>query len=228
MNIQYILKRSRKRKKTISLQIGGNSEVLVFAPYFTPKSEINRFVEEKQSWIDRTVIRQFQLQNLRMEKTYATGDKLYYLGQAYPLEAYDEPLENEGITFWKERFFLNCPPNPAKQKAYLTAWYKKKALAYLSERVADYENLLKLKSCGLKINSATGRWGSCSSDNRLNFCFRLMMAPPRVIDYVIVHELMHIHQKNHSAVFWNLVGQAMPDYPRHKRWLREHQHELHL
>jgi len=116
MDINYSLKRSRKRKKTISLQIGSNSEVTICAPYFTPVKEINRFIKEKQNWIDQAIKRQATLQVSQKEKTYETGEIFYYLGQIYPLEAYFEPLENAGVIFWNNRFFLNCPANPEMRK----------------------------------------------------------------------------------------------------------------
>ncbi len=142
MTTQYSLKRSRKRKKTISLQIGNNSEITIYAPYFTPVKEINRFVEEKQKWIDRTIRKQALLPVQHKEKTYATGENFYYLGQAYSLEAYFDPLENSGVIFWNNRFFLNCPVNMEMRKHYFVSWYKKKAQQYLSERVDFYESML--------------------------------------------------------------------------------------
>lgn len=225
---QYLLKRSKKRKKTICLQIGRNSEIIVYAPSSTPVGEINRFIEEKKSWIDKTRRAQLQASGVCREKSYITGESFYYLGRLYPLEAYYEPLENTGVIFWQERFFLNCPENPEMRKACLAAWYKRNARSYLNQRVAFYEDLLKLKSGGLKITSAAGRWGSCSADNHLNFSFRLMMATPSVIDYVIIHELMHLRQKNHSAKFWRQVAEVMPDYQACRRWLRGRQQYLIL
>ena len=228
MDIQYSLKRSRKRKKTISLQIGNNSELMIYAPYFTPVVEINRFVEEKQNWIDKAMRRQARLQVQHKEKAYVTGETFYYLGQTYPLESYFEPLENAGVIFWNNHFFLNCPANQEMRKHYFVSWYKKKARQYLSERVDFYSGMLKLESGGLRITSAERRWGSCSEDNHLAFSFRLIMAPPEVVDYVVVHELMHIREKNHSSKFWNKVVEVIPDYKTHRRWLREHQHNFNL
>jgi hypothetical protein len=228
MDIKYSLKRSRKRKKTISLQIGNNSEVTIHAPYFTPVKEITRFVEEKQSWIDKAIRRQAAQQASHQEKAFVTGENFYYLGQAYPLEAYFEPLENAGVIFWNNRFFLNCPVNTEMRKHYFMSWYRKKALQYLSERVDFYGGMLNLISGGVRISAAERRWGSCSEDNHLSFSFRLMMAPPEVVDYVVVHELMHIREKNHSSKFWDLVVEVLPDYKAHRRWLREHQHYFNL
>lgn len=228
MDIKYSLKRSSKRKKTLSLRIGDNSEVIISAPYFTPKEEINRFVEEKQNWIEKAINRQAAQSPAGKEKQYNTGESFYYLGQAYPLETYFEPLENAGVIFWNNRFLLNCPPETNIRKNYFVSWYKKKASQYLRERVDFYSKMLNLTSKGTRITSAQRRWGSCSHDNCLSFSLRLIMATPAVIDYVVVHELMHIPEKNHSSRFWNLVVKVIPDYKSQRRWLREHQHLFDL
>jgi len=228
MNIEYNLIRSRKRKKTISLQIGPNSEVRIYAPHHTPITEINRFVREKQNWIDKAIRRQAAIQVSSQERVYITGETFYYLGQPYPVECYFEPLENEGVMFWDDRFFLNCRENEALKKHYFVSWYKKKARSHLSGRVDFYSGMLKLTSGSVRITSAESRWGSCSGANNLSFSFRLIMAPPEVVDYVVVHELMHIREKNHSSKFWALVIEVIPDYKKHRRWLRDHQHEFNL
>jgi len=228
MDIKYSLKRSRKRKRTISLQIGPNSEVTIHAPHYTPITEINRFIREKQNWIDKAIKRQAALQVSSREKSYRSGEIFFYLGQPYPLEAYFEPLENEGVMFWDNRFFLNSPENEDLKKHYFVSWYKKKARSYLSGRVDYYSGMLKLTAGSVRITSAETRWGSCSQVNRLSFSFRLIMAPPAVVDYVVVHELMHIREKNHSSKFWALVIEVIPDYKNHRRWLRDHQHEFKL
>ena len=80
----------------------------------------------------------------------------------------------------------------------------------------------------VKITSAEKRWGSCSGDDNLSFSFRLIMAPPDIIDYVIVHELMHIKEKNHSPKFWKLVEAVMPEYKIHRRWLKDNHHKFIL
>ncbi|PKN52634.1 MAG: M48 family peptidase [Deltaproteobacteria bacterium HGW-Deltaproteobacteria-13] len=228
MNITYTVHRSRKRKKTISLQIGNNSEVIISAPYFTPADEINRFVEEKQDWISKAMQKRSQALHLHKEKEYVTGETFYYLGQSYPLEARFEPLENTGVIFWNNRFFLNCPAEREMRKYHFALWYKKKAKEYLNVRVEHLSRETNLQHGGIRITSARQRWGSCSEDNSLAFSFRLMMAPPEVIDYVIIHELMHIRQKNHSSKFWNLVVEHTPDYKTHRRWFRDNNHQFIL
>ncbi|MCS7122892.1 MAG: M48 family metallopeptidase, partial [Candidatus Micrarchaeota archaeon] len=80
----------------------------------------------------------------------------------------------------------------------------------------------------VRITNARRRWGSCSSSNNLNFSWRLIMAPLEVIDYVVVHELVHTRIKNHSKAFWRMVEAVMPDYDRQRRWLRENGHMLKI
>lgn len=228
MTMHYSIIRSPKRKKTISLQIDGRSGITVCAPSFTPVEEINRFVEAKQNWIVKSVRKQALISLEHKEKAYTTGESFYYLGRAYPLEVYNEPLENFGVAFLNNCFYLNCPENVSMRKFYFVSWYKKKAKQHLSQRVDFYSAILKLPTSGVRITSAGKRWGSCSEDNRLAFSFRLIMAPPEVIDYVVVHELMHVRQKNHSSKFWNLVVEVVPDYRVHRQWLREHAHHFNL
>ena len=90
MNINYIVKRSRKRKRTISLQISDNSELVIAAPYFTPLGEINRFVQEKQNWIHKTIQKHKEEAIKTNAKEYITGEMFYYLGELFPLETFFE------------------------------------------------------------------------------------------------------------------------------------------
>jgi len=237
-NIPYTLKKSRKRRKTISLQIGDKSELVIAAPHFTPISEINRFVQEKQNWISKAIQKHKEALIKNKAKEYTTGEHFYYLGQSCPLEVFFEPFENTGVVFWDNHFYLNAQDcstyqfphtslrklqfhNKDLRKHYFVSWYKKKAREYIRERVDFYSKMINIQSGNFRITSAASRWGSCSEDNNLAFSFRLIMAPPVVIDYVVVHELMHIKEKNHSARFWQLVESAMPQYKSHRRWLKD-------
>ena len=220
-NIPYTLKKSRKRRKTISLQIGDKSELVITAPHFTPISEINRFVQEKQNWISKAIQKHQEEAIKAKAKEYITGEYFYYLGESYPLEIFFEPFENAGVVLWDNRVFLNAQGNKDTRKQYFVLWYKKKAHKYIGERVDFFSRMLKLQPGSLSITSAKSRWGSCSEVNNLAFSFRLIMAPPAVIDYVVVHELMHIKEKNHSAGFWRLVESAIPQYKLHRRWLKD-------
>jgi len=103
---------------------------------------------------------------------------------------------------------------------------KKEAKEYIKTRVAKIAEENGFKYNNIRITSAKTRWGSCSSRKNLNFSFYLIWAPKQTIDYVIVHELAHLREMNHSKNFWNIVENIMPDYKEHKKWLREHGNKL--
>ena len=106
--------------------------------------------------------------------------------------------------------------------------YRNAARAQLERRIAYYHRLTGGRYTSITIRDQKTRWGSCSSRGTLSFNYRLIFAPPAVLDYVVVHELCHLIHMNHSKDFWNMVGTIMPDYAVHKKWLREHGHELTL
>jgi predicted metal-dependent hydrolase len=226
MTIEYILKRSKRRRKTISMQISSAAEIVVSAPYFTKDFEISRFVQEKQNWIEQTIRKQRENLEQSREKEFMCGEYFYYLGQDYPLEVFFQQYLPVGLVFWGGRFYLNCPDHLANRKCYFIDWYKNKAREYFARQVDDLGRQLGLLPRRIRITSARSRWGSCSEENNLAFSFRLIMAPPAVIDYVIIHELMHIKEKNHSGVFWRLVESAMPPYRTQRRWLKDNGHKL--
>ena len=115
-----------------------------------------------------------------------------------------------------------------RRLAALENRYRNAAKDYFMKRVAYYHTLTGGVYHTITVRDQKSRWGSCSSRGTLSFNYRLMFAPPRVLDYVVVHELCHLTHMNHSKDFWNMVGQIMPDYKIYKEWLREHGHELTL
>lgn len=210
------------------MQISNKSEVVVSAPYFTPGSEINRFIQEKQIWINKSIQKQKTAQLQIKKNEYVSGEEFYYLGEPYPLEIFFQQDLPAGLVFWSNRFYLNCKEGSAKGEYYFFKWYKAKAQEYFSKRLNFLSYHLQLLPGKIRITSAQQRWGSCSEENNIAFTFRLMMAPPTVIDYVIIHELMHIKGKNHSANFWKLVEVVMPEYKTHRRWLKDNGHKFGL
>lgn len=106
--------------------------------------------------------------------------------------------------------------------------YRKDARTKFETRVAHYIQITGGHYTSITIRDQKSRWGSCSSSGTLSFNYRLIFAPPIILDYVVVHELCHLTHMNHSRDFWNMVAAVMPDYQIHRQWLRDHGHELTL
>lgn len=106
--------------------------------------------------------------------------------------------------------------------------YRDSARSIFTDRVKYYHTFTGGNYTSITIRDQKTRWGSCSSRGTLSFNYRLIFAPQKVLDYVVVHELCHLTHMNHSKDFWNMVEQVMPDYKTYKNWLREHETELNL
>ncbi len=130
-------------------------------------------------------------------------------------------------------------PYSEEDVLHLQKIYRKAAKEYFPKRVEYYVNELFWEDSeiyaesgkpyvNITIRDQKTRWGSCSSKGTLSFSWRLMLAPPRVLDYVVLHEICHLKEMNHSAAFWNLVGSVMPDYKEYRKWLRDHGSELYF
>lgn len=115
-----------------------------------------------------------------------------------------------------------------QQRTALETRYRKAAKEYFAARVAYYESIIGVTHNSISIRDQKTRWGSCSSNGNLNFNWRLMLAPPRVLDYVVVHELCHRKEMNHSKAFWHTVEMVLPDYKELRKWLRENGRTLVL
>jgi predicted metal-dependent hydrolase len=227
MELEYQLIRSRKRKKTLSLKITGTGAIIIQAPYHTPAGEIAAFFERKKPWLQEKLKQRQAYSTSPSSRSLKAGEQILFLGVPYPLVVDDYGSQMELFTLKPHQFILNGRVFH-HGKTLLRTWYEAQAKAYLSGRTDYYCRVWGLHAEGIRISNAISRWGSCSSRNILSFTWRLMMAPPDVIDYVVVHELAHIREKNHARSFWDLLSKMMPDYETQRTWLRKNGHVLHL
>ncbi len=215
MNYQII----RSKRKTLSLQINQDAELIIRAPQRLSQKDIQAFVVEKSKWVER---KQQQVKSHISEKyQFKTGETFLYLGNTYPLTI---SSEKNDLSFNGEVFKLNT--HCADASTAFSKWYKQKFKEIALPRIDYFANRHNLKFHDVRLKSQKTLWGSCSSNNNLNFNYLLMMAPMSVIDYVIVHELSHTIHKNHSSDFWELVESIQPEYKLAKKWLKDNGHKL--
>jgi len=216
--LDYILKRSSR--KTIAIYIR-SGQLEVRAPLKCPLSAIDDFVDSKQDWIAGRLATSQEQADAKRAFALSYGDKIIFRGRQYPIQA----RVGDKAGFDGECFYL--PPRLAAQhiRDICIKIYRRLAKNHLSERVAAYAPLMSQPSA-VKINGAKSRWGSCSHRKSINFSWRLVMAADPVIDYVVVHELAHLEEMNHSHKFWAIVEKIMPDYYLHRQELKKLQKRL--
>jgi predicted metal-dependent hydrolase len=212
----------RTRRRTIALMITPDARLIVRAPAGVPLKYLEDIVAQKEKWIRRTqdAMRQRDLQ--RAEKCFVQGELFLYLGADLKLEIEGK---NSGIRIDGDRLIFPAGfITDAKNK--LVQWYRKEARRVFQERVSHFSSLTGIQYTSVRISGAKHNWGSCGPKGTLNFTWYLIMAPLPVIDYIVVHELVHVLIKNHSKSYWAKVSAIMPDHKSHRRWLNAHQHIL--
>lgn len=213
MKIDQII---RTRRKSIALIIRRDGSLIIRAPLRTSDEEIRVFVQKKAGWIQKKQALMQSITNQAAEKEFVNGEGFWFLGKSYRLDISKDakqPLELRG------RFYIAQKALPEAQ-FYFVNWYKQQARTVISARVSGYASKYGFHYQQVKITSAQTRWGSCSSSGTLCFTWRLVLAPVPVIDYVVVHELVHILEKNHGKAFWAKVMAIMPDYKQKIEWLK--------
>ncbi len=227
MELNYVVVRSKKRKKTISLRVKADGTAVVNAPHRTPIPEIDKFVREKESWLRRKITENGERRKEVKAKKYVRGEIFFFLGEAHTLNIEAAAPGFDKLVFFCGQFILGSDKISQGRQLFIE-WYRKKAQEYIGERTDHYSRVMKLAPRDIRISNARSRWGSCSQDNHLYFSWRLIMAPRPVIDYLVVHELAHMKEKNHSERFWGLVGNTITDYRKQRIWLKNNGHTLDI
>lgn len=218
--ILYTLVRSRR--KTVAIHITGSAAVEVRAPLKMAKSEIDRLVESKEKWILTHLALREQRNSEKSAFTLSYGGVVSLCGTAFPILAKDGARAG----FDGKCFFLPPGLSPDHIKNAVIMTYKTAAKSILKQKTAAYAERMGVSPAAVKITGAKTRWGSCSGRNSINFSWRLVMADEDVVDYVIVHELAHILEHNHSPRFWAVVESVLPDYKQRRMKLKMLQDKL--
>jgi predicted metal-dependent hydrolase len=206
----------RSKRRTLALQVTSEGLIVVRAPQKATQKVISQFIDRYERWIARQRARIQAHTIANPPKKYIEGEQFLFLGEYHKLCVVDDP---DTVFRYDNCFYINRN-HLGKARLLIGRWYVQAARIAISERVNHYCNLTGLIPRRLSITNASSRWGSCSANNNVRFSWRLVMAPQRVIDYVVVHELAHIAVKNHSKSFWQKVESIMPDYKLHRQWLK--------
>lgn len=208
------------RRRTLALHILPDGTLEARAPRGMSRRRVQEFVAQKEAWILRK--RGELLARQAQRRDPAPGQLLRVLGRPVRLAAAGETPQPG------EELLPLTGAGPAAWRQEIAAAVRAAAKGYLPGRVAELTARWGFSYAGVSITGARARWGSCSGKNRLSFSYRLAYAEPAAADYIILHELAHTREHNHSPRFWALVAERMPDYRQRQTELRELQERLWL
>ncbi len=206
------------RSKTLSIFIERDGSVSVLAPEGTDDETILKLLSSKEYLLHSKRTRWAELNAGRIQRPFVSGQAFLYLGRNYRLRFSDE--QDKPLIFRDNYFTLHRSALPSARKHFI-AFYKEKGLQKIKTRLADFLPKVKTQVTDVRVMELKHRWASCSPGGRLNFHWKVAMAPVSVLDYLIVHELVHLLYPNHSDAFWNEVDKVLPTYRDAARWLKQ-------
>jgi predicted metal-dependent hydrolase len=223
--ITYTLRLSFKARR-VRLEVRQQTGLAVIVPRSYPISRVPEILKSKARWISRNLARFNQLELLPIRKELSSGDTIPYLGRELQLVPQENHADDSVVM---SGYRLAVRPdlfNDGLLELALEQWYRVEAARLINERTTKLSSLIGINYKRIVIRGQKTRWGSCSHRKNLSFNWKLIMAPEPVIDYVIIHELIHLKEMNHSKRFWELVARYCPGWREHKKWLKQHEADL--
>ena len=212
----------RSKRKTSVLHIVGD-EQQIRVPNTVRDRKIVEILEIKERWIRNKVI-QLQNQRITNKREFISGESFSLFGRNLYLKVLEggkvgtQLIDDYLITTVRTSEIGDL--RKSRIKTYLEKWYIHEAYQKLEEKVMRYSKIIRVSPREIKVRNYKTRWGSCDNKGRLTFNFHLIKAPHEIVDYVVIHELCHMIQPNHSKFFWNEVARFDPSFKNHKKWLK--------
>lgn len=211
-------------RNTTDIVIERNGQIVVRPPRSLTSEKVDAVVEAKRLWIYRNLAEWRDLNAAAVAREWVNGETFLYLGRSYRLSIVESA--GTGLTLKDGRFLLSRSVIErdgvvGARRAFET-YYSERALERVRARIRYYAPKVGVETRSVEVKDIGFKWASCTKMGALAFHWKCMMAPARVFDYLVVHELCHLIQRNHSAAYWNEVDKVMPDYRERKDWLRKH------
>ena len=212
--------RPSKRRKTLGITVDRDGHLYLAAPANATKEEIERVVRRRRFWVYTKLAEKEALFRTPVRKEFVAGEGFFYLGRSYRLRLAGADGSAKPLSLTNGRFLLSRGETRHGQQRFIR-WYSEHALPRLSALVVKNQERFGVTARRVLIRDVGNRWASCGRKDALYFHWRVILLPPRVIQYIVLHELVHLREAHHSPEFWRLLGRAMPDFAERKQWLAE-------
>jgi predicted metal-dependent hydrolase len=223
--VPYSVSRSG-RSCRVWLKVGSRTGLTIVVPAGYDIAAIPGLLAKKSHWILGKLAKYGMPPLPAAGRKLKSGDSVPYLGRRLKVIERFSPRSPESVTLKATRIVVNAGSQDGRLNELVKGWYRLQAEKLLAKRTGELCRALGVTCNRLSVREAKTRWGSCSQKGNLSLNWKLIMAPEAVIDYVIIHELSHLKELNHSKKFWSLVAARCPQWRKHKRWLRDHEAEL--
>jgi predicted metal-dependent hydrolase len=209
--------RRSPRRQTLGLTVDRGGELRLYAPEHTPEQELARWTRSKLLWVHRTLARKEALALKMRAPEFVSGENFSYLGQNYRLKIVRDAAES---LCFDGTYFLLAEDARNEAEAHFRRWYVRTGCSWLSERTTVLERKTGTGVSRVEVRELGFHWGACGKNGVLFFNWRLLQLPVRLIDYIIVHELVHLQEPHHSPAFWQAIERALPMWQQLKEALR--------
>jgi len=212
----------RSRRATADLIIERDGSVVVRAPEWVGDEQVAGLVASRLYWIYQSLAEWRDMNATRVLREYRNGEGFLYLGRAYRLLLMTdqaEPLLLKNGRFCLQRALVERGDLEAT-RALFRDYYIARGRERLQHRMRYFAPKVDVSPASIDVRELGNRWASCSTRGDLAFHWKCMMAPPTIIDYIVLHELRHLRHRDHTAAFWNEVDKVLPQYRERKEWLR--------
>jgi predicted metal-dependent hydrolase len=221
-DLHFEVRRS-PRRKSVQVTVDRAGELVLSAPQEYPVEKMEAFVRAKRFWIYTKLAEKEKLRSAPPPpKECVSGEGFPYLGRSYRLLVVDS--QAVPVKLDRGRFKMRRS-DAAAGREHMRRWYAQHAQPWLAARVDRFRGRVGVEPSGVAVRDLGHRWGSCGKGAKLYFHWRSILLPPSIIEYIVVHELVHLHEPHHTPAFWTRVERAMPDFAKRKQWLAENAHQ---
>lgn len=221
-DLEFRVRRS-DRRQTLGITVERDGSLVLSAPPAVGDAQLERFAKQKRFWVYQKLAAKEALHPPFPAKKFVTGEGFPYLGRSYRLQlvaALEVPVKLESGRFKMRR------TDAVYGRANMVRWYTAHAGRWLATRVERFAARARVEPRAMVVQDLRFRWGSCGKGGRLYFHWQSILLPPRVVEYIVLHELVHLREPHHTAAFWRVVDRAMPDWEQRRRWLAERGREF--
>ncbi|MFC9973146.1 M48 family metallopeptidase [Spirillospora sp. NPDC127200] len=206
------------RRSTVRLTVERDASVTATVPPETATADLVKIIKSRRRWLYGKLAERRELGDIRPPRQFVSGEGFLYLGRSHRLLLVDEAPAPVRLIHGRLRLRRDAVPDA---EALIVDWYTRRGRDWLPKRIQPWSERMRATVTDLRVLPLGYRWGSCTMKGRVNLHWAVMQLPPDLIDYVLVHELAHLHRPDHSPQFWSLVERSMPNYAARRARLRK-------